>query len=110
MKLVVVESPFAGDVERNIRYARACLADCLARGEAPFASHLLYTQDGVLDDLDPEERKLGMRAGFAWGEAACATVVYTDYGISQGMAAGIAEAGRDGRDIVYRRLYPESTH
>ena len=39
MKLVIVESPFAGDTERNIRYARACLADCLRRGEAPFASH-----------------------------------------------------------------------
>lgn len=42
MKLVVVESPYAGDVERNLRYLRAAMADCLARGEAPFASHGLY--------------------------------------------------------------------
>jgi hypothetical protein len=59
MKLVVVESPYAGDVTRNLEYARAAMADCLARGEAPFASHALYTQIGVLDDTKPEERKLG---------------------------------------------------
>ena len=29
MRLVIVESPYAGDVELNIRYARACLRDCL---------------------------------------------------------------------------------
>jgi hypothetical protein len=40
--LVVVESPYAGDVERNVKYAKACMLDCLHRGEAPFASHLLY--------------------------------------------------------------------
>ena len=65
MRLVIVESPYAGDVEENVRYARACLADCLARGEAPFASHLLYTQPGVLDDDVPGERALGIAAGFA---------------------------------------------
>ena len=50
MKLVILESPFAGDVKRNTAYARAALRDSLLRGEAPIASHLLYTQDGVLDD------------------------------------------------------------
>lgn len=50
MMRVVVESPFAGDIQKNIEYARKCMADCLKRGEAPFASHLLYTQDGILDD------------------------------------------------------------
>lgn len=42
MRRVVIESPYAGDVERNVRYARASLSDCLRRGEAPLASHLLY--------------------------------------------------------------------
>lgn len=57
---VLIESPYAGDVARNERYARACLADSLARGEAPFASHLLYTQPGVLDDTNPHEHAAGM--------------------------------------------------
>lgn len=60
MRMVIVESPYAGDIERNVAYARACIADCLKRGEAPFASHLLYTQPGVLDDGVPaEDRWLG---------------------------------------------------
>ena len=57
MQRVIIESPYAGDVERNVRYARAAMADCLKRGEAPFASHLLYTQEGVLDDDIPGERQ-----------------------------------------------------
>lgn len=47
MRLVIIESPFAGDVVRNLRYLRACMRDCLRRGEAPYASHALYTQPGV---------------------------------------------------------------
>lgn len=67
MKLVVIESPFAGDVAKNETYARRALADSLARGEAPLASHLLYTQPGVLDDTDYVQRERGISAGLAWG-------------------------------------------
>ncbi|MFH1358598.1 MAG: hypothetical protein ABIH37_01790, partial [archaeon] len=58
-KLVILESPFNGDVKKNIKYAKLCMKDCFKRGEYPFASHLLYTQDEILDDTNPEERKLG---------------------------------------------------
>ena len=105
MRKVVVESPFAGDVERNLTYARACLHDCLLRGEAPIASHLLYTQPGVLDDNKQEERKLGIEAGLVWGALADATVVYVDYGFSGGMKFGIERAEKEGRPVEYRRLH-----
>ena len=36
-----LESPYAGDVAANVAYARRCLADSVARGEAPLATHLL---------------------------------------------------------------------
>ncbi len=104
MRLVIIESPFAGDVERNIKYARECMKDCFNRGEYPFASHLLYTQDGILDDNDPKQRKLGIKAGLKWGEYAEATVVYTDFGISNGMQEGINSALIEGREIEYRKL------
>lgn len=104
MKRVIVESPYAGDIERNLRYLRACLRDCLQRGEAPFASHALYTQPGVLDDGEPSERALGMLAGLEWGRAAEATVVYEDLGISPGMRLGLEHAREMGRPIVRRRL------
>src|SRR5258706_58253 len=92
MRRVVIESPFAGDVARNLKYVRAAMRDCLMRGEAPFASHALYTQPGVLDDDTPADRKLGMEAGFAFRPVAEATVVYTDLGVTPGMEAGIKDA------------------
>ena len=109
MRRVILESPYVGDVERNLAYARACLRDCLLRGEAPIASHLLYTQPGVLDDNKREERNLGIEAGLVWGSLAEATVVYTDRGISGGMKFGIERAWKEGRPVEYRKLYEDET-
>lgn len=80
------------------------MADCFRRGEAPFASHLLYTQSGILDDNNPAERRQGMEAGFLWGAAADTTVVYTDLGVTDGMVTGIADANASGRRVEYRKL------
>lgn len=99
---VIIESPLAGDVDANVRYARECLADSLRRGEAPFASHLLYTQ--VLDDLKPEEREIGMSAGLEWYAGATLCAVYSDRGISGGMLRGIAAAEAAGIPVVSRTL------
>ena len=104
MRLVIVESPYAGDVDRNVAYARAAMRDCLHRGEAPFASHLLYTQPDVLDDDSPAERAHGIEAGLAWGCVANATVVYSDLGMTRGMQQGVDRAKRDGRPVEYRTL------
>lgn len=104
MKKVIIESPYAGDIEQNINYARLCMRDSFMRGELPFASHLLYTQKGILDDTIPSERQLGIDAGLFWGLFADATVVYTDKGISPGMRYGIISAENAGREIVYRSI------
>jgi hypothetical protein len=102
---VLIESPYAGDVERNVRYARAAMADSLRRGEAPYASHLLLTQ--VLDDSDPAQRTLGIEAGLIWGKAADLTAVYADLGISRGMQLGIERARVEGRPVETRLLSGE---
>lgn len=102
--LVIVESPYAGDVDANVCYARAAVRDALQRGEYPLASHLLYTQPGILDDHNPAERALGIRAGLAWGACASRSVVYTDRGITDGMRHGIARAEREGRVVEYRTV------
>jgi len=104
MPLVLIESPYAGDVDTNLKFARACMRDSLNRRESPFAMHLLYTQEGILDDDNPEERNWGIEAGLAWGQHACKTVVYTNLGITPGMETGIQRAKEEGREIEYRIL------
>ena len=103
--LVVIESPYAGNVVRNERYAKMCMKDSLDRGEAPFISHLLYTM--VLDDTIPEERKIGMEAGFEYVRRSDYSAVYIDYGISSGMIEGIKIAKELGHRIEYRKLDTE---
>ena len=86
-EIVIIESPFKGRTPeeeiKNIEYARKAMRDSLYRGEAPFASHLLYPQ--MLDDTNEHERRMGIEAGLKIGQLADRTVVYTDRGISPGM-------------------------
>jgi len=105
LRLVIVESPYRGEVTDNVIYARKCIVDCLKRGEAPIASHLLFTQPSILDDSRPEERNLGIAAGLAWLRVADAQVVYTDRGISRGMELAIERARELGVPVERRSLY-----
>lgn len=108
MRRVVVESPYAADSDvrkaRYAEYARRALADALYRDEAPLASHVLYAQSGALDDDVPQERALGILAGMTWAALAEVTVIYTDYGISPGMADAITEALNRGQRVEYRTI------
>lgn len=88
--------------EKHIKYARACLKDSLSRGEAPFASHLLYTQ--VLDDNNYGERCAGISAGLSWYACADACAVYIDKGISEGMEKGILVAIELNIPVEFRSL------
>lgn len=109
MKRVILESPYAGELRRNISYARRAVVDCLRRGESPIASHLLYTQPGVLDDRVPADRELGITAGLAWLKCAEAMVVYVDHGISSGMKAAIEDAEAAGVPVERRTLEREKS-
>jgi hypothetical protein len=114
MKLVIVESPYMyrdsnpeqriiGQL-RNVTYARLALNDCILKGEAPYASHLLLTQPFILNDDIPEERDLGINAGLEWGEKAEKTVLYKDLGISSGMEYGLLRAEKANRPVETRVL------
>ncbi len=109
-RFVDVETPYAGkseeEIRRNLLYARACVRDCLLRGEVPFASHLFYTQPGILDDNIPGERQTGINAGKSLIESlpGIVTVVYQDLGISTGMQFGVDRAKANARDVEYRTL------
>jgi hypothetical protein len=114
IRLVILESPYAGTTEeeviRNVGYARRAMRDSLIRGEAPIASHLLYTQPGVLLDKVPEERALGIAAGLAWSKVAHAAVIYNDLGITPGMAQGICRHQAEGTIIEYRQIGTTACH
>ena len=99
---VILESPYAGQIQRNKAYLWLCIRDSLQRGETPFCSHQMYTD--ALDDCIPEERELGIEAGLVWGRFAMRTVVYTDFEISRGMRYGISNAEAAGRPVEYRTL------
>lgn len=108
MKRVVVESPFAGDIETNITYGRFAMHDCLVNyNESPYASHLLYTQKYVLRDEIPEDRKLGIEAGFFWRDVAEKTVFYIDLGVTSGMELGISDCKEKGKPYEVRNLPKE---
>ena len=104
MRKVVIESPYAGDVQRNTEYARLCLKDSLSRGESPIASHLLLTQ--VLDDTIPEERELGISAGLHWTDVADAHIFYVDYGLSSGMMQALNKTIKSNSpyEIEFRKI------
>ncbi len=112
--LVVIETPFRSkkinekerlaEEKKNIWYTRLCVHDSIIKGEQPYASHLLYTQPGILNDQIEEERDLGIAAGILWGSLANKIAVYTDLGISEGMKFGIKAAKKRGAAIDYRKL------
>lgn len=107
MRRVILESPYAGDIDKNVAYARMALKDSLMRGEAPMASHLLYTQ--VLNDTKSVERAVGIAAGLEWLREAEAMVVYIDHGISPGMMEAIAMAKWLKIPVENRKLYDENS-
>ena len=111
VRKVYVESPYSGDIEANRDYAIRCMQDCLKRGEAPFLSHLLYTQvpqHGFVADDDQDHicvgREAAIQAAERWRRVADCTVVYTDRGSSRGMEAGIEDAKSIGQAVEYRSL------
>lgn len=104
LRRVILESPYAGDVARNVEYARRACRDSLIRGEAPMVSHLLYTQPGILDDTDPKERQLGISAGLVWGPFCAASVFYADYGFTPGMLQGFDSAQKHRRTVEIRLI------
>jgi len=61
MKLIFVASPYAGDIEKNIDFAKKACRHVLNEGNAFFCPHLLYPQ--ILDEDKEDERKLGINMG-----------------------------------------------
>ena len=107
MRRVVVISRCRGNWLQRLRfraYARLAVRDCLMRGEAPVAAHLLYGHRVILRDWVDAERAMGMEAGQAWIAVADAVAVYADYGVSEGMSADVSAANAANVPVLYRYI------
>ena len=84
MKITIVESPYSSpDRLTCLRYACWACFDCILRGEAPFASHLLFTQ--ILPET-PTSRDLGLAMRDTIAKATQGLVAqYVDLGTTAGM-------------------------
>lgn len=117
VKLVIIESPYKGNVSLNERYLRACIRDCINRGESPYASHRMLTD--ALDDTDPVERAIGIKAGLSWrnahmpirdsdgtviGYTKVCHIFYVDLGKSEGMLLSKKLLDDEGTFYEERRL------
>ena len=105
-RLVIVESPFRATEHRTAaqhrEFLRCALADCIRRGESPFASHHLTPE--VLHDDSPFERALGIHLGLAWGAHADLIAVYSQLGVSAGMRQAIIHYKASGKQIEWREI------
>ena len=102
MKLVYIASPYAGDVQANTEAAKGYCRAALEEGVVPIAPHLLYPQ--FLEDSDPAERNLGLRAGLEL-LARCDELWVCGPEISPGMSREIQFA--QGLGIPIRQVEPE---
>ncbi len=108
MKRVVIESPYKGAIPINEIYGELCMHDCLINhNETPYASHLLYTRTWVLRDNIPQERELGIKAGFYWRDVAEQSNFYVDLGVTEGMELGIDDCIVKKKPYEIRRLPDE---
>ncbi|WP_101908607.1 DUF4406 domain-containing protein [Marasmitruncus massiliensis] len=90
-KLVYICSPYAGDIERNVEFAKTACRYAMRQNCTPVAVHLLYPQ--LLDDSEPVQRQAGIRMGLRVLEAVDELWCCGDQ-ISAGMCAEIAAAKR----------------
>lgn len=87
--IVYICSPYAGDIEKNVKAARVYSRFAVDRGFIPIAPHLLFPQ--FMDDTNPQERELGLFLGNAL-MSKCSEVWVFGSVISPGMQTEIKRA------------------
>jgi hypothetical protein len=87
--IVYICSPYAGEVESNVRAAQKYSRFAVDAGYIPVAPHLLFPQ--FLNDSNPKERQLGLFFGNALMSKCSEVWVFGDR-ISPGMETEIKRA------------------
>lgn len=87
--IVYICSPYAGEIEKNVKATQEYSHFAVEKGYIPIAPHLLFPQ--FLNDADPKERQLGLFFGNAL-MSKCSEVWVFGSRISAGMEAEINRA------------------
>lgn len=87
--IVYIYSPYAGEIEKNVKAAQEYSRFAVEKGYIPIAPHLLFPQ--FLNDANPKERQLGLFFGNAL-MSKCSEVWVFGSRISAGMEAEINRA------------------
>lgn len=87
--IVYICSPYAGDVEKNVKAAQRYSRFAVDKGYIPIAPHLLFPQ--FLNDRNPKERQLGLFFGNAL-MSKCSEVWVFGNRISEGTQSEIKRA------------------
>ena len=96
--IVYICSPYAGDVESNVKAAQRYSRFAVDAGYLPIAPHLLFPQ--FMNDRDVKERQLGLFFGNVL-MSKCAEVWVFGSRISSGMEAEIERAKRKNYTVRY---------
>lgn len=88
-KIVYIASPYAGDIDENVEFAKEACRFAIRKKCTPIAVHLLYPQ--FLDDSDPVQRKAGMHMGLRVLEA-CDELWLCGDRLSKGMDVELSAA------------------
>lgn len=105
--VVVLESPFSGDIPVHVAYAQRAMTHARSKGEVVIAPHLMWTQhhkcpDHFVSDYDPKYqvenggRDAALKQIHELRRRVNVVVFYIDYGYSSGMKDGLEQCKRDG--------------
>jgi hypothetical protein len=98
--IVYICSPYAGDIEKNVKAARDYCRFAVDKGFIPVAPHLLFPQ--FMDDTDPQERDIGIILWKCPNEQMLRSVGYS-------AALSLPHAGRNQKSQV-EKLPPALLH
>lgn len=113
----MIESPYSGDIDRNMRYLELCGCETTAcYGELHYASHSYMTQhprakNYYVSDYDPKWTVVGRDPAIAMSQEMrrrCdMTVFYTDLGWSSGMKSALEYCKKYNLPYTERKLNRE---
>jgi len=96
--LVYICSPYSGDVDGNVKKARAFCRFALEQNCIPIAPHLMFPQ--FIDDANPKERELALFMDIVL-MGKCSEVWVLGNTISRGMAMEIEKAKKRRQAVRY---------